>query len=67
MKITQQLKNIANRIADNGRKQRELARQLNIELEKLGVNMDDSGLIETMAYLEGDCSSSELIDYLEEL
>lgn len=67
MKVPQKVIDIANRIAKNAKKQRELNSELNTELTKMGVDLDNEHITEVFAYLEGDCSSDELIGYLEEL
>lgn len=65
MKVTKRLINIANQIARNAERQRELNARLNDELEKMGVDTDDDRITEVIAYLEGDCTAQPLIDYLE--
>ena len=67
MKVSQKVKDIANCIAKNAEKQRELNLKLNTELEKMGVDLGDDRIIEVIAYLEGDCSADDIIWYLEEL
>ena len=66
MKVSQKVKDIANRIAKNAEKQKELNLKLNTELEKMGVDLGDDR-IEVIDYLEVDCSEDELIGYLDEL
>lgn len=65
MKITKKVINIANQIAKNAKRQRELNARLNGELIKMGVDLNDGRIVELIAYLEGDCSTQPLIDYLE--
>lgn len=65
MKVTKRLINIANQIEKNAEKQRLLNKQLNAELERMGVDTDDDRITEVIAYLEGDCTAQPLIDYLE--
>lgn len=67
MKVPKNVIQLVERIAKNAREQRKLNSALNIRLEELGVDIDDKNLVECIAYLEGDCSASELIKYLEEL
>lgn len=65
MKVTQKVINIANQIAKNTERQRKLNAQLNVELEKMGVDYrtDDFALI--FSYLENDCDAKLFFKYLE--
>lgn len=65
MKVTKRVIGIANQIAQNAEKQRKLNRQLNAELEKMGVNMDTEEHREAIACLECDCDAQSFIEYLE--
>lgn len=67
MKIPKRVIQIAERIAKNAAEQRKLNCALTSELEKLGIDTGAPNLIASIAYLEGDCTTSELIKYLEEL
>ena len=48
MKVSQKVKDIANRIAKNAEKQKELNLKLNTELEKMGVDLGDDRIIEVI-------------------
>lgn len=65
MKVTKRLINIANQIARNAERQRKLNKQLNAELEKMGVDMDTEEHLEAIAHLECDCDAQSFIEYLE--
>ena len=65
MKVTQKVINIANQIAKNAERQRKLNAQLNVELEKMGVDMDTEEHREAIAHLECDCDAQSFIEYLE--
>lgn len=67
MKIPKRVRQVANQIVKNAKKQRELNRELTSLLEDMGVDLGDRWIEEPLAFLEGDCDSQELFDYLEEL
>lgn len=65
MKIPKRVKQVAEQIARNAQKQRRLNSELNTLLEDMGVDIDDA--LEVIGYLEGDCATDHLYNYLEEL
>lgn len=67
MRVTKKIRDIANKIADNARKQRRLTNQLTAELEKQGFDIDDKDVIWAWGFLEGDCSAEPLLGILEDM
>ena len=67
MKVPNKVKQIAERIAKIGIERRELCSVLIAELEKLGIDTEDKYFVDSVwSYLEGDCSTRNLIQYLED-
>lgn len=67
MKVTKRIKTILECIAENSSKNRELNRQLNEELLRKGVDINSEDFISAMAYVEGDCDTTQIIKHLESL
>ena len=65
MRVTKKIRTILEKMAKNSMENRKLNRQLNEELEKNGVDINDPNFIENLAYVEGDCDISLVIGYLE--
>ncbi len=56
----------ADKLADNAVRQRQLNVELNEALDILGVDDSDEEFENAMAYVEGDCDSRWLVEYLRE-
>ncbi len=67
MKIPIRLKQVAEQIVNNARRQRRLNAELNQLLENMGVDLGDDSILEPIASLEGDCTPQLLYEYLEGL
>lgn len=65
MRVTKKIRTILEKMAKNSMENRELNRQLNAELEKNGVDIDNQELENCIAYVEGDGDITPIIDYLE--
>lgn len=65
MKITNKTRTILNRMANNAREQRELNKMLIEEMDRLGVDTDCRDFIDAMAFVEGDCDTTQIIKHLE--
>jgi hypothetical protein len=67
MKIPKYLKDTVYQMSRLAKKQINLNRKLNKQLDKLGIDRDTDEFMWAFGYVEGDCSPEPLIQYLEEL
>ena len=67
MKVTNKIRSILNRLADNAMENRRLNAMLNEEFERKGIDIGDGDFIDCMSYVEGDGDITQIIGYLEEI
>lgn len=67
MKVTNKIRNILNRLANNALENRRLNTLLNAELEQKGIDINDEEFIACMSYVEGDGDVTQILAYLENM
>lgn len=67
MKTTNKIRSILNRMANNAKEQRKLNKMFLEEMDRLGVDTDCQDFADAMAYVEGDCDTTQIIKHLEDI
>ena len=67
MKIPKYLVEHIYKISDTARKLQVMNNELNIYLDKLGIDKDTEEFEDAFSYVQGDCYPNALIDYLRSL
>ena len=67
MRVTNKMRNILERLANNALENRRLNAVLNAELEQKGIDIFDEEFIACMSYVEGDGDITQIIEYLEQI